>query len=147
MFPKWIKFILTYFSLWGFLPGRSTKLIQSRLLMTIISIFHIFLCIWCTLCSIQNFENHRKLIAFLDVINFTLYSGSCLILYWLILLDSFISRNDQHEFLQSLTQIHREFDPKLHIEKLGYFIAFFMLFIGDIYLFIYFSMFTRNVRQ
>lgn len=137
MFPKWIEYISIYFSLLGFLPGKSTKFVKNYSARSVIFIIHLFLSVWCAYRTIKTLEYQRNLTEFLDVLNFFVYCVICSILYVLVLYDSFISRYDQHGFWQSFTQINERFCTQLQIKKLDYFLTLFLLLIGDIFLCIF----------
>lgn len=135
MLPTWIEYTLTYYSLWGFLPGASTKFVKSCLTRSIIFIFHLFLSIWCTYHTIKTLEYQKDIMNFLDALNFALYCALSSILMWSILYDSLISRCNQHGFWQSFTQINESSYIQKQIKKLEYFLTLFMLLVGGFFIF------------
>lgn len=131
MFPKWIKYILKYYSLWGFhsLPNAS---VGGKFGGKFIFIVHIILCIWCTISTFTTFIEEQSLMEFIDSVNFLLFyitSASC---YWFIIYDSYTKQAFQQKFWNIFWQINETFCFQKDFNIWSYVIALIIIFTGDL---------------
>lgn len=130
MCPKWIEYILKYYSLFGlhFIPnarfgGKSTSLL--------IYFIQIGLCIWCSFWAFKAFIEEQKLISFLDALNFFLYYLTSALTYWAILYDSYTKKDILRGFWQNFTEISQKCATQFDLNKWNFLFAFILLLVLD----------------
>lgn len=141
MIPKWIEYVLKYYSFWGF---HATSFAFSRKIVhNSVFVAHIILCGWCTLQGWISFVDGAAFMEFLDVLNFSFYYITGILLYWLIIYDSFVSRNVEFRFWHNFFQIPDKFGRQLDATKFSFFIPLIALTIGDSFMFIFAIVFEK----
>lgn len=71
---------------------------------------------------------------FIDVLNFFLYYITSASLYWLIIIDSHISKREEQLFWESYNRINANFRPELNLNKQNYVLTLAILSFTDILL-------------
>lgn len=132
MFPLRIKYILRYFSYWGFQSTTCTSL-RKKSIASLIFLVHLSLCTWSSCRIFRSFTEKLAVMEFIDAMNFLLYYISCALTYWMTLFDSYFSYGIQCEFWKTFTRINEELPstPQLKLSKWSFLITFIILLAGD----------------
>lgn len=131
MFPKWLKFTLRYYCLWGFHCSTRNGFIE-KLISIFIFLSHIGLCTWCSINLLRAFAEKLALMEYLDALNFHLYYIANVSTYWLILYDSYNNHNDQYVFWQIFRKIDIQLYSQSKIKKWTYLITLASIFTANI---------------
>lgn len=132
MFPKWLRNILKYFSLWSFHSVPFVK-IGGTITTNVVLIFHIGLCAWCSFCAYREFIRKQALMEFIDVLNFFLYYITSASLYWFIIYDSYTKKREQQLFWETYGRANKRLRSKLNLEKGKYLTVMILLIIADVF--------------
>lgn len=130
MFPKWITFILTYYSLWGFcfiLPAKYNK----KSFMFVIIASHCALVTSSIYCVFKTFSPLLKHTGPLDVLNLLLYYIVSILSYLMIICDSYVNRVNQFEYWEKFSRIKEDFCAQINLRKWSYLIALVVLNVGN----------------
>lgn len=130
--PKWILFIRTYFSLWGF-----GSILFKRKIGSLIFIGHIVLCTQCAFWAFDAFFEGLAVLELLDSINFFLFYITSILSYCCIIYDSFVSQTLECAFWNCLLKINSKFCSQIKMKTFWYFNALTILLAADILILIY----------
>lgn len=119
MFPKWIEYILKYYSFYNF-HSKSTAAIGGKLVRCLILSFHVGLSTCCTFNTFEMFAEVQSIMAHLDTLNLFSYYLSCALTYWLIIIESYAMQSVQSAFLQSFIRINEWFCSQAEMENRNY---------------------------
>lgn len=130
MFPKWITFILTYYSLWGFcfiLPAKYNK----KSIMFVIIASHCALVTSSIFCVFKTFPPLLKHAGPLDALNLLLFYIVSILSYLMIICDSYVNRVSQFEYWEKFSRIKEDFCAQINLTKWSYLIALVVLHVGN----------------
>lgn len=114
---KWFRCLMKFFELCGFHQSRWTK---NGLEKYVIVGLQVLLLLQFTFNEVQYILVISKFLERLSVLNFTLYSGTLLITYWTIIVESFVQKNAQ----QAFWTIYGELDSERNAMKRCYLYKF-----------------------
>lgn len=131
MFPKWIRLILKYFSFWGFYFASSSM--HGKFLNVLIFLVHVISCVWCSTQLFQYSAYQRSFLEFMDLLNSLLYVSSGILLYWLIVYDSFRNQKNLRNFWNVFIRINDQIHAQRKFGKWEYLRIFFLYNIGSVF--------------
>lgn len=142
MVPKCVSYFLFYYRLCGFHPECSVNKRQ-KLLNSLILMCHIVLSVWCAIRAYGTFIEEQSIMEFLDAFNFFTYYLNLILLYWLIIYDSYINRNTENKFWQIFFQINNKFCSHTNFQIRTYLISLVILTFANVFVLL-FSILRKN---
>lgn len=131
MLPKWIQYILVYYSLWGFCFIFPTK-IDRRFIKFFVFSGHIALCLWCSFCSLITFNESLISMKFIDAINSFAYYIASILLYVSIIYDSYSNQTLEIQFWNIFSEVNMEFSAQSILKKWSYLNGLLVLLMNDL---------------
>lgn len=128
MSPKWISFVLKYFSLFGIHSIASAKF-GGKTFCFLIFLNQIFISVYSSFGKAKVYEIINSLLGTLDVLNILLYDISNILTFWLIVYDSYTKKNAQNGFWHIFRQINQQHNVDKCFVKWSFIIALVVLFI------------------
>lgn len=131
MSPKWIKYILMYYSLWGFCFIFPIE-IDKRFFKFFVFSGHIALCLWCIFCSLISFSAYLTLMEVLDALNFFAFYVAAILLYITIIYDSHSNQTREMHFWKIFSEVSMESSAQSILEKWSYLNGLLVLLINNL---------------